>query len=96
MKKLCILLVLALILSACGKTRQVSGQVLEVWQDQLILGLDGGGRLVLQLPDKIPEPAVGSRLQVRFQGEKLLGYDLLEGPAPQPTEFCPQVPQVGP
>ena len=96
MKKLCVFLALALVLTGCGKTRQVSGQVLEIWQNQLVLGLDGGGRLELTLPEKITEPLIGSRIQVRFQGDRLLGYQQLEGPGPLPTELFPPVPQLDP
>ena len=97
MKKLfSLILVLLLLLTGCGGKTPVSGQVLEVWEDQLLLAPDGGGRLTLSLPEGMEEPQTGLRIRCICREDRLLSYEYLEGTVPPPTELGADLPQLNP
>ena len=95
MKKLMIFLLLALFLTGCGG-EAVTGQVLEVWEDQVLLAPDAGGRITLTLPENLEDPPVGERITFTCRDSRILRFQAALSPAPEPTGSLPEIPQLTP
>ena len=97
MKKLLILLLVFLLSGCTLRSQELTGQVIDRWQENLILMPEGGGRVQLQLPAHLEEPQTGSWVHVSCRGDRILSYTVLEdSQIPLPTEFHPDIPSLTP